>query len=287
MQLLGFIYDYTIRDFFCELITNPRHSKTQKMLNNMEFVSIVISDIKQIDIPSLSKQNDQYTNKDICKLRNLYQLISFFPRSKHLSKTFSIQKNFTFLFDRMELLPAIVEQARWDALLAFYDKSTSKFYNPFLSQVIYFISEPYESITIARVSALSLMTKILENDNKYGQVLKDTDFCQVILRLFAQFSDNTFLHNQIYQFISVSLNIKGLREYTISSFVQPLMGFMNEPQKNALKTNTINLLYLFYQQVKKTKSLGDSIHDKKEFEDCIANIIEPHFMTIASPYGRF
>ena len=286
LQLLSFIYDYTIQDFFNELITNTKlYSKIQKNLSNSDFISIIISTIKSIEVPSFSNKNDQYTNKDISKLRNLYQLIIYFPKSKPLKKVFSIQANFSFIFDRMEIFPETVEQARWEALLSFYDKTTSKYYNPFLSQVIYFISEPYDSITPSRLTALSLLTKILQNEHRYALVLKDTDFCQVLLRLFAQFSENTFLHNQIFEFVSISLSIKDFREYIISSFVQPLISFCNETARNSYKSNTYNILCLFHQQIKKNKSLSDSIIDKTEFDNCINTIIDPYFDAIASKKG--
>ena len=282
---MPFVYDNSIYNCFVQLLTENQYSRAQKTLFLMEFPSIITSEIKGTKLNIELKRDEQYLNKDIIKVANLFRIISLFSQTKKMDVGIQQHIFFNFLFEKMQNYPEIIENARWTALCSLYTKKTKNLYSPFISQVIFYISEPYTYLNESRVSALSLLTKMMKNDGLVSLVLDETGFCQVILRLYEQFPENTFLHNQIYEFVENALKTSAFGNSLVKSLLPQLLISCNGPERNAHKSSSHKIIHLIYQQSKKNKNLKQILDNEKSFNDVMNNSIIPLRNIYEDSYG--
>ena len=178
MKFLSFIEHQTVLAFFENIFMNDsKVNAAQNFLIRQGIVSILTEPLSTWPIDRIPI----YAEPEYEKYRNslhLYRIASSFPRiSDEFIKPFQIQ----IITHRIRRLPSIIEDERWKLIDALYSFKTADLFRGLFLTAIDIISEPYNIVREIHVSALNILSKMIQYDPILIPFFRDSQIWQVLI----------------------------------------------------------------------------------------------------------
>lgn len=281
-QLIQFVSLQPARDFFATILSDDKaYKQAQKVIYTTGFVPILLTYVgnrKFCDV--VENIENPYASKEVQHLIGIFYVIAKAASSPlFIEHAFKCPIMHSF-FSRVYFWHDNIEDARWAALAALHQKSTSKNFNPYISHIISQLTEPFTKITNAKLSALAIITDMLKYNVNLATVLNQTSFHQVILRLLAQFPDHTSLQNKIKDLIVFSLENEHLRHQFAQNLINPLIEMANSNAISALRANSFEILAVVAKSYKMHGNLAE-LSVPEDFPMFVEDILQPRMFMLS------
>lgn len=243
LQMIPRLHLFSIDLFFNQIfekgvkIFEPVH----RMLINFGFFDILMTDAENINISNRNAYLDENCLRYIGICNILFNASNFNLTRQELIN----QRTINFFIKNINSYPKALENARWRAILGLYTESGSFLFEPLFFISLAIFNEKTMGFGGYRVYCLSFITKMIQDNHSFLTHLVNTSFDQTLISVLTDYSNNTFIIQEIRSFLSFVFNSPVTMEHYLNTFAPFLLCKINDTRPCALTTFLFELVKFF------------------------------------------
>ena len=244
----------------------------------------IIKMIQPLDVPSILFASLNNREDNIPFMSAIFQVANVMCNDEIIQSKF---KNKLVIRKVLEYLDASSNEVLYhiyNLILTILDNNTKMQVMPALRKAFLIYREMFQTLDQSKVIMMDFITKM----QTYGVTFYDVEenqFFEIILRLFAQFPNNTPLMLSISRYIQECLKDKKLFPSIIENILQAVIDFASYEEHNALHIISMLLLSNIKQLYGNSKEFKDLVNQSTS-NYYFFHKTQPEYMTmLKKPYG--
>lgn len=266
LQMLNYVSEPSILSLF-EIVCSAedRNVILQQWLMSLSFTDILYKEIEDIQL-KISKSFDKTScnktssenlldefqilmqkSQKANQYCGLLKIVTFCSKSLVLSQSVRTQRFVELLNKDLGLLPQFIEDIRWESIASMYCNQTSELLRGFFNPAINILQDSKLCTTLSGISAIHLMTTIVQNDQVLRPFMSIAGITKLIVKLMIEHPDHSFLHSAARNYLQISFQHPKTRTSALNDAIPAILEasksledlIQNETQ-DELSTKTLN-----------------------------------------------